>query len=100
MVNEAQTLAKQQVDFVLDKTRFYDAHGEALNERQARVVARIFAEGSKGFDGDLTTRSTKIAKCPNRTASRDLADLMEKGAIVPLPEVVAARVMHWRLSRR
>ncbi|MCB1817964.1 MAG: Fic family protein [Gammaproteobacteria bacterium] len=86
MVNEAQTLAKQQVDFVLDKTRFYDAHGEALNERQARVVARIFAEGPKGFDGDLTTKKyEKIAKCPNRTASRDLADLMEKGAIVPLP---------------
>ena len=86
MVNEAQTLAKQQVDFVLDKTRFYDAHGEALNARQARVVARLFAEGPKGFDGDLTTKKyEKIAKCPNRTASRDLADLMEKGAIVQLP---------------
>lgn len=86
MVNESQTLAKQQVDFVLDKTRFYDAHGDGLNERQARVVARIFAEGPKGFDGDLTTaKYEKIAKCANRTASRDLADLMDKGAIVQLP---------------
>ena len=86
MVNEGQQLAKQQVDFVLDKTRFYDAHGDELNERQARVVARIFAQGPKGFDGDLTTKKyEKIAKCPNRTASRDLADLMEKGALVQLP---------------
>lgn len=83
VVNEAQDLAKQEVDFVLGKARFYDQFRGQLNERQAKVVARIYAEGTKGFEGGLSTKKYEIiAECPNRTASRDLADLLEKGVIV------------------
>ena len=57
-----------------------------LNERQARMVSRVFAEGRKGFEGGITTRKYEaITKCPNRTASRDLSDLVAKGIIIPLP---------------
>lgn len=85
-VNQAQEIAREEVDFVLAKTRFYEAYGDQLNDRQARMVSRVFAEGRKGFEGGITTRKYEaITKCPNRTASRDLSDLVAKGIINPLP---------------
>ncbi|MBF0264038.1 MAG: Fic family protein [Gammaproteobacteria bacterium] len=81
-VIHAQSIAKEEVDFVLNKTRFYDRFAEQLNERQAKVVERIFTEGRKGFEGGLSTKNyMTIAKCPNRTASRDLSDMLDKGII-------------------
>ncbi|OQX46821.1 MAG: hypothetical protein B0D90_00560 [Candidatus Sedimenticola endophacoides] len=83
---KAQEIAREEVNFVLAKTRFYEAYGEQMNDRQARMVSRVFAEGRKGFEGGITTRKYEaITKCPNRTASRDLADLVSKGIIKPLP---------------
>ena len=86
MAIKAQEIAREEVDFVLAKTRFYEACGDQLNDRQARMVSRLFAEGRKGFEGGITTRKYEaITKCPNRTASRDLSDLIAKGIIIPLP---------------
>lgn len=85
-VIKAQEIAREEVDFVLAKTRFYEVYGDQLNDRQARMVSRVFAEGRKGFEGGITTRKYEaITKCPNRTASRDLSDLVAKGMIIPLP---------------
>jgi len=85
-VIKAQRIAKEEVDFVLAKTRFFELFGDQLNDRQSRMVSRVFAEGRKGFEGGITTRKYEnITKCPNRTASRDLADLLTRGIIVPLP---------------
>ncbi len=84
-VNIAQDIAKQEVDFVLNKTRFYDLFSEQLNDRQAKLVARVFSEGRKGFEGGISTHKYEsITKCSNRTASRDLSDLLEKGIIISL----------------
>ncbi len=86
MVIKAQEIAREEVDFVLAKRRFYEAYADQLNDRQARMVSRVFAEGRKGFEGGITTKKYQaITKCPNRTASRDLADLVTKGGIIPLP---------------
>ena len=83
---KAQNIAREEVDFVLAKTRFYEVYEDQLNERQAKMVSRVFAEGRKGFEGGITTRKYEaITRCPNRTASRDLSDLVAKGVIVPLP---------------
>ena len=83
---KAQEIAREEVDFVLAKTRFYEAYSDQLNERQASMVSRVFAEGRRGFEGGITTRKYEaITKCPNRTASRDLSDLVAKGIIIPLP---------------
>lgn len=85
-VIKAQEIAREEVDFVLAKTRFYEAYADQLNDRQARMVLRVFAEGRKGFEDGITTRKyVAITKCPNRTASRDLSDLAAKGIIIPLP---------------
>jgi Fic family protein len=83
---KAQEIAREEVNFVLAKTRFYEVYGNQLNDRQARMVSRVFAEGRKGFEGGITTKKYEtITKCPNRTASRDLSDLVAKGIIIPLP---------------
>ena len=85
-VIKAQEIAREEVDFVLAKTRYYEVYGDQLNDRQARMVSRVFAEGRNGFEGGITTRKYEaITKCPNRTASRDLSDLVAKGMIIPLP---------------
>jgi Fic family protein len=85
-VIKAQGIAREEVDFVLTKTRFYEAYGDQLNDRQNKMVSRVFAEGRKGFEGGITTKKYEaITKCPNRTASRDLSDLVAKGIILPLP---------------
>jgi len=85
-VIKAQAIAREEVDFVLAKARFYEAYGDQLNDRQARMVARVFTEGCKGFEGGITTKKYEaITKCPNRTASRDLADLLARGIITRLP---------------
>ena len=85
-VIEAQAIAREEVDFVLSKTRFYETWGGQLNDRQAKMVLRVFAEGRKGFEGGITTKKYEaITKCPNRTASRDLSDLVAKGILIPLP---------------
>lgn len=85
-VNQAQDLARREVDFVLDKTRFYDQHADQLNERQAKAVARVFREGPKGFEGGLTAKKyMAITDCSKATATRDLTDLLEKGALQQLP---------------
>lgn len=85
-VIKAQEIAREEVDFVLAKTRFYETFGDQLNDRQAKMVSRMFAEGRKGFEGGITTRKYEaITKCPNRTASRDLSDLVSKDILTPLP---------------
>lgn len=95
-VIKAQEIAREEVDFVLAKTRFYEVHGDQLNDRQARLVSRVFAEGRKGFEGGITTKKYEaITKCPNRTASRDLSDLVAKGIIIQLPG--GGRTTHYAL---
>ena len=82
-MNKAQAITRAEVAFVLDKTRFYDRHGEQLNDRQAKVIARIFEEGRAGFTGGLSARNyLSIAKCSPATATRDLAELRDMGALV------------------
>lgn len=82
-VNRAQAIARAEVAFVLDKTRFYDRHGSALNARQGKVIARVFAAGRAGFKGGLSAKNyVAIARCSPATASRDLAGLRDRGALI------------------
>ena len=77
----AQTLdaATRTVHAALDRTRFWQAHaGTRLNARQQGVVSRMLM----GFEGRMTNRKySKLAKCSDATASRDLNDLVSKGLL-------------------
>lgn len=82
-VSRAQEIARDEVGFVLNKARFYESCADRLNDRQAKAIARVFAEGRKGFTGGLTGKNyMAITKCSQSTATRDLAELRDMGALV------------------
>jgi Fic family protein len=80
-VLEAQNNTINRVDFYVAKARFYEKHRGALNERQEKVVGRVFREGIDGFKGGLSAENyISITGTSRATATRDLQDLIEKDA--------------------
>jgi Fic family protein len=81
-VLEAQDNTIKRVDFYIAKARLYERLRGQLNERQEKVIARMFREGLDGFTGGLSAENyISITKASRATATRDLQDLMEKGAL-------------------
>lgn len=79
---EAQRNTIARVDFFVAKAKFYERFRAQLNERQDRVIARMFKEGLDGFKGGLSAENyITISKTSRATATRDLQDLVEKGAL-------------------
>jgi Fic family protein len=79
---EAQQRTHALVEFTLDKTRLLDRLRDQLNERQEKAVLRMLREGPHGFEGGLTaSKYIGITGATTATATRDLADLVEKGAL-------------------
>ncbi|MDD2464469.1 MAG: Fic family protein [Desulfobulbus sp.] len=74
--------AQWVVDTVVQKTSFWQRHQKnVLNERQRKVINRLLDVGEQ-FIGNMTTRKyVGMTKCSKVTASRDLADLVEKGIL-------------------
>jgi Uncharacterized conserved protein len=95
-VLEAQNDTIKRVDFYVAKAKFYQKHRGSLNERQAKVIARIFREGIDGFEGGLSAENyISITGTSRATATRDLQDLIEKGALTRTGEL---RHTRYRLS--
>lgn len=81
-VLKAQEVTLTRVAFFIAKARFYDLHRAGLNDRQASAVARMFREGPAGFAGGLSAEKyIAITGTSPATATRDLHDLVEKGAL-------------------
>ncbi|WP_290794110.1 Fic family protein [Flavihumibacter sp. UBA7668] len=81
IVLAAQAEAEQLIEFTLRKTVFFDQFREQLNERQIKVIQRMFDEGLDGFKGGMNARKyMDITKTSKATATRDLQDLLEMGA--------------------
>lgn len=82
VIMEALEATQTLIDFLIAKTRFYDRVRGQLNERQERVIARIFREGPEGFKGGLSAANyIRITDVSRATATRDLHDLVEKGIL-------------------
>ncbi len=82
MVLEAQRRTLAEVLFTLEKARMLDRLRGRLNGRQEKALLRMFREGSGGFIGGLSaSKYTAITGAPHATATRDLADLVEKEAL-------------------
>lgn len=81
-VLEAQQNTLQRVRFLIEKTRFHDRFRDRFNARQKKVIARLFEEGPEGFRGGLSAENyLAITKTSRATATRDLQDLVEAGAL-------------------
>jgi Fic family protein len=87
-VLEAQTNTIKRVDFYVAKAKLYERLRGKLNERQDKVIARMFKEGIDGFKGGLSAEKyIAIAKTSRATATRDLQDLVEKSALTKTGEL-------------
>ena len=65
-----------------------NALSDQTNSRQMKVLLRMFAEGPNGFKGGLSAEKyIAITKTTRATATRDLTDLVEKGALVKSGEL-------------
>ena len=81
-VLEAQQVTLDRVGFVIAKAHFFDRHREHLNVRQSKAIERMFREGPDGFKGGLSAENyISITGTSRATATRDLQDLVEIGAL-------------------
>jgi Fic family protein len=87
-VLEAQNNTIKRVDFYVAKAKFYQKLRGQLNERQDKAVARLFREGIDGFKGGLSAENyITITRASRATATRDLQDLVAKGALTKTGEL-------------
>lgn len=79
--------AMARIELVLGKARFWQNHrGQVLSPEQAKVLNRLLDGGEKGFeDGISAAQYQAVAKVSKATATRHLADLLDKGCLVRLP---------------
>lgn len=69
-------------EFLIDKTRLVDRLHGTLNPRQEKALLRVLAECQSGFHGGLSAANyIAITGASTATATRDLSDLVEKGAL-------------------
>ncbi len=81
VIKQSREYTQKRLEFLVEKTHFYDRMREKLNARQKKVIQRIFTEGIDGFSGGLSAKNyITIAKTSPATATRDLNDLVEKSA--------------------
>lgn len=89
---DAQEDTLKLIDFLIEKAKFFDRFNTTMNERQLKVVTRIFDAGHQGFDGGLSADNyTKIAKTSASTATRDLKDMLDKKMFIKTGELKGTR---------
>jgi len=91
-VIEAQRRALAVTEFLINKAKLFDRLKGQINERQEKALARMFKEGPEGFKGGMSAgKYATITGASPATTTRDLVDLVEKGAIVRSGELRHAR---------
>jgi Fic family protein len=89
---EAQRRTTARVEFLIEKTRLLDRLRGQLNSRQEKALLRLLREGPEGFKGGLSAGNyVTISGGSPATATRDLVDLVEKGALLRVGERRHAR---------
>ncbi len=80
------------MEFLIDKTTLLDRLRGQLNERQEKALLRMLREGPDEFKGGLSAGNySKITGASPATTTRDLADMVVKGALTRTGEVRHAR---------
>lgn len=81
-VLDAQTDAESHIEFVLQKTKFFDRFASQLDERHNKVIRRMLAEGPQGFAGGMNAKKySGITGVSKATATRDLQYLQDIGIL-------------------
>lgn len=79
--------AMTRIESVLGKARFWQVHREStLTAEQAKVLNRLLDGGERGFEQGISAAQYQaVAKVSKATATRHLAELLEKGCLQRLP---------------
>jgi Fic family protein len=89
---EAQESTAALVEFSIEKAKLLDRLKGTLNSRQEKALLRMFREGPQGFKGGLSAGNYgTITGASPATATRDLLDLVQKGALTRTGERKHAR---------
>jgi Fic family protein len=82
MILKAQEASQKLLFFLMAKSKMFASLQGKLNSRQEKVLLRLFEEGPEGFFGGLSAEKyIAITKASRATATRDLAELVEWGAL-------------------
>ncbi len=88
VVLQAQEESMKWLHFIIGKSKMMNSLSDQINPRQTKVLLRMFAEGPEGFKGGLSAENyISITKTTRATATRDLTDLVEKGALIKTGEL-------------
>lgn len=84
---QAQEESMEVLLFLIKKSKLLPSLEGKLNPRQEKALLRLFAEGPKRFKGGLSAENyITITRTSRASATRDLADLVEKGALLKTGE--------------
>ena len=88
--------SKDNISYVLQKTKFWDKHRETLlNERQIKVLNKLLDIGMNNFEGGINTRKfAAITKVSKITAARDIKDLVQKECLIQNPETAGRNISY------
>lgn len=85
MTEAAHQDSESQIRFVLRKFHYFQRYERLFNERQLKVIRRMFDVGSEGFAGGMSARKySAITGASKATATRDLQQLAQLGALTPI----------------
>ncbi len=83
MVLKAQDYTQSMIDFLIEKGKFYQRFDSLINERQRKVIARIFRAGVNRFRGGLGADNYRsITNTTASTATRGLQKLVKLEAFI------------------
>jgi Fic family protein len=92
MAIEAQRRTLARAEFLIDKGKLFECLKGLINERQEKALVRMFREGPDGFKGGMSAgKYATITGASPATTTRDLVDLVEKGALMRTGELRNAR---------
>lgn len=96
MVLDAEIDAEAQINYILEKSKYFDTFNDKLNSRQLKVVQRMMKEGIRGFEGGMSAKKYMIiAETSKATATRDLQHLVEMGAF---KQIGSGRNIHYEIN--
>ncbi len=82
---QALDYTQQTIEFIIQKNKLMQKLESHLNPRQKKLLLRMFAAGHEGFIGGLSAKNyISITNATHPTATRDLNDLVSKGALKKL----------------
>jgi len=81
-VLNAQIRAEENIEFILNKTKFFDRYKNQLNDRHLKVIRKMLNTGLNEFEGGMSAKKyVAITKTSTATATRDLKYLSDIGVL-------------------